>query len=93
VAESLTHLPAGPARARLRQVREHLGNTWLAWHGGFGPDDARALARKPNADIFEILSELAPQHPRNDTFPGEVFLHLAADALEWCGPTESSRCP
>jgi hypothetical protein len=41
------------------------------------------LAR--DADIFEVLSGLAPLHPRNDTFPGEVFLHLAADALEWCG--------
>jgi hypothetical protein len=38
------------------------------------------LAR--DADIFEVLSALAPLHPRNDTFPGEVFLHLAADALE-----------
>ena len=36
------------------------------------------LAR--DADIFEVLSRLAPLHPRNDTFPGEVFLDLAADA-------------
>jgi hypothetical protein len=28
------------------------------------------LAR--DTDIFEVLSELAPLHPRNDTFPGEV---------------------
>jgi hypothetical protein len=38
------------------------------------------LAR--DADIFEVLSELAPLHPRNDTFLSAVFLHLAADALE-----------
>jgi len=31
-----------------------------------------------DADIFEVLSGLAPLHPRNDTFPGEVLLHLAA---------------
>jgi hypothetical protein len=31
-----------------------------------------ALAR--DADIFEVLSALEPLHPRNDTFPGEVFL-------------------
>jgi hypothetical protein len=37
-----------------------------------------------DADIFEVLSGLMPLHPRNDTFPGEVFLNLAADALEWC---------
>src|SRR5271165_2344026 len=41
------------------------------------------LAR--DADIFELVSELAPLHPRNNTFPGEVFLRLAAEALDWCG--------
>jgi len=45
------------------------------------------LAR--DADIFEVLSGLAPLHPRNDTFPGEVFLCLAADALEWCGASRA----
>jgi hypothetical protein len=40
------------------------------------------LAR--DADIFELVSELTPLHPRDNTFPGEVFLHLAADALDWC---------
>jgi hypothetical protein len=45
------------------------------------------LAR--DADIAELLSELAPLHPKNDTFPGEVFLHLAADALEWCGASRA----
>ena len=45
------------------------------------------LAR--DAGIFELVSELAPLHPREDTFPGEVFLHLAADALDWCGASRS----
>ena len=45
------------------------------------------------ADIFEVLSGLAPLHPRNDTFPGEVFLHLAADALEWCGASRAGPLP
>jgi hypothetical protein len=49
------------------------------------------LAR--DADIFEVLSELAPLHPRNDTFPGEVFLDLAADALEWCGASRAEPLP
>jgi hypothetical protein len=40
------------------------------------------LAR--DADISELVSELAPLHPRNNTFPGEVLLHVAADALTWC---------
>jgi hypothetical protein len=44
------------------------------------------LAR--DADIFGIASELAALHPRNGTFPGEVFLRLGADALDRC---EASR--
>jgi hypothetical protein len=41
-------------------------------------------------EIFELLGELEPLHPRNNTFPGEVFLHLAADALDWCGASQAS---
>jgi hypothetical protein len=40
-------------------------------------------------DISEVLSGLAPLHPPNDTFPGEVFLRLAADALDWCGASRA----
>jgi hypothetical protein len=36
-------------------------------------------------DIFEVMTGLAPLHPRDNTFPGEVFLRVAADALEWGG--------
>lgn len=46
-----------------------------------------------DADIFEVLGGLAPLHPRNDTFPGEVFLHLAADALAWCGASRAEPLP
>jgi hypothetical protein len=46
-----------------------------------------------DADLFEVLSGLAPLHPRNDTFPGEVFLHLAADALAWCGASRAEPLP
>jgi hypothetical protein len=49
------------------------------------------LAR--DADLSEVLSGLAALHPRNDTFPGEVFLHLAADALEWCGASRAEPLP
>jgi hypothetical protein len=45
------------------------------------------LAR--DADIPELLSELAPLHPRDNTFPGEVLLRLAADALDWCGASRA----
>ena len=54
------------------------------------PEDA-ATARRILLDglardalVFELLGELEPLHPRNDTFPGEVFLRLAADALDCC---------
>jgi hypothetical protein len=33
-------------------------------------------------DVFVIAADLAPLHPKNNTFPGEVLLELAADALE-----------
>src|SRR5580693_7085131 len=46
-----------------------------------------------DADIFEVLSGLAPLHPRNDTFPGEVFLRLAGDALQWCGASRADPLP
>jgi hypothetical protein len=36
-----------------------------------------------DVDIAEILTQVAPLHPRNNTFPGEIFLRLAADALDW----------
>jgi len=38
-----------------------------------------------DVDVVEILGQLAPLHPRNDTFPGEILLCLAADALDWAG--------
>jgi hypothetical protein len=63
------------------------------------PDDAVTARRAlldglaRDADIFEVLSGLAHLHPRNDTFPGEVFLHLAADALDWCGAGRAEPLP
>jgi len=32
-------------------------------------------------------------HVRYDTLPGEVFLHLAADALGWCGASQENLVP
>ena len=49
------------------------------------------LAR--DADIFELVSELAALHPRDNTFPGEVFLRVAADALDWCGASRADPLP
>jgi hypothetical protein len=59
------------------------------------PEDAAAARRilldglARDADIFELLSQLAPLHPRDNTFPGEVLLRLAADALDWCGASRA----
>jgi hypothetical protein len=35
-----------------------------------------------NTDLFDIVAAVADLHPKNDTFPGEVFMGLAADTLE-----------
>jgi hypothetical protein len=35
-----------------------------------------------DAGVSELLNQLAPLHPRDNTFPGEVFLRMAADALD-----------
>jgi hypothetical protein len=49
------------------------------------------LAR--DADVFQLVSDLAPLHPRDNTFPGEVFLHVAADALDWCEASRADPLP
>ena len=38
------------------------------------------LAR--DSKVSELVGELAPLHPRNNTFPGEVFRHVAVDVLD-----------
>jgi hypothetical protein len=40
-------------------------------------------------EVAELVGELAPLHRRNNTFPGEVFLGVAADALDWCGASRA----
>jgi hypothetical protein len=39
-------------------------------------------AVEAGGDILEALNDIRPLHPKNDTFPGEVFMLLAADALD-----------
>ena len=49
------------------------------------------LAR--DADIHELAGEIAPLHPARNTFPGEVFLDVAADALNWCQASRADPVP
>ncbi len=49
------------------------------------------LAR--DADPSQLVNELAFLHPRDNTFPGEVFLGIAADALDWCGASRAGPLP
>jgi hypothetical protein len=35
-----------------------------------------------DVDLGELAGRLEPLHPKNNTFPGEVLLELAADAIE-----------
>jgi len=45
------------------------------------------------ADVHELTALIAALHPKNDTFPGEVFMGLAADALEAAGATRHKPIP
>ncbi len=50
------------------------------------PDDARAavallLAAVETGDIYDALDQVRPLHPKDNTFPGEVFMRVAAEAL------------
>jgi hypothetical protein len=48
------------------------------------------LALTAHQDLNEIIDRLVGLHPKNNTFPAEVLLELAADAIEESGasPTE-----
>src|ERR1022692_3217342 len=64
-----------------------------------GPAEAAAATRilldglAEDRDLPVIAAELAVLHPRNDTFPCEVFLRVAADALGWCGASRADPVP
>jgi hypothetical protein len=50
-------------------------------------DQSEALRRflsglAEGADVFELSESVADLHPKNNTFPGAVFMGLAADALK-----------
>jgi hypothetical protein len=45
------------------------------------------------ADATELAASVADLHPKNNTFPGEVFMGLAADALEIAAATREEPIP
>jgi hypothetical protein len=46
-----------------------------------------------DAALPEVIGELGQLHPRTNTFPGEVFLRLAADAPAWSGVSLADPLP
>jgi hypothetical protein len=94
-------VPAVPTAARPGQ--RHQGSWPAVWiclpgsgpHPGDGVTARRillaGLAR--DAGIFGLVPELAPVHPGNSTFPGEVFLGLGAGALAGVRPAGPIRWP
>ena len=44
-------------------------------------------------DVFELAASVADLHPKYNTFPGEVFMDLAADALESADATRNEPIP
>jgi hypothetical protein len=45
------------------------------------------------ADALDLAASVADLHPKNNTFPGEVFMGLAADALEIAAATREEPIP
>jgi hypothetical protein len=43
--------------------------------------DLLLTALESGADVLDALDAIGPLHPKYDTFPGEIFMRLAADAL------------
>ena len=72
-------LPSGFMAAKKRPTPEDTEAARKILLGGLARD----------VDIFELESELVPLHPRDNIFAGEVFLGLAADALNWCGASRA----
>jgi hypothetical protein len=44
-------------------------------------------------DLFDTIDAVSPLHPPHNTFPGEAFMELAADALEMAGASRERPVP
>ncbi len=67
---------------RRPETQDRLDAIRIALHG---------IAR--HADPLDVTPELGALHPENNTFPGEVLLALAADALEIAGASRDRPVP
>ncbi|MCP4966227.1 MAG: hypothetical protein GY926_13465 [bacterium] len=61
-------------------------------------DRIEAIARllgglEKGSDAHELAAAVADLHPKNNTFPGEVFTELAADALDIAGISRDTSIP
>ncbi|MBW3614691.1 MAG: hypothetical protein KY439_05185 [Actinobacteria bacterium] len=61
--------------ARWRPGPEHRSDTTQRLFSGLTRGD----------DVFELAKAIADLHPRDNTFPGEVFISIAVDALDAAG--------
>jgi hypothetical protein len=90
--------PEGRARDGKREAVWVVRRSVFTMAARSGPTDADrskameiALQGLANADeLGEIAARLAPLHPRHDTFPAEVLLDLAADAIDVSGANRQS---
>ena len=62
----------------------------MARKGPTDQDGAEAVRRLLSGlargdDVFDLAAAIEELHPRHNTFPGEVFMRLSADALEVAG--------
>jgi hypothetical protein len=46
-----------------------------------GAVDRLLAALETGADVLDALDAIGPLHPKDNTFPGEIFMCIAADAL------------
>ncbi len=61
-------------------------------------DRAEAISRLVSGlargdDLFQLAAAVEELHPRHNTFPGEVFMYLGADALDLAGVTRDDPIP
>lgn len=82
------------------QGRAGVARFWLRWpavaprHRPTPEEAAQAVelllnALESDADIFDAFDRIRPLHPKDNTFPGEVFVRLAAKALAEGGVSPS----